>query len=129
MRPQLETIPAEELALAAIRTVMITMSPLFCDLVRELIARRADLDVVGELDTRDGLEEQLRAVAPDLIFIGLRRDEGDEIGLSIVRLLPNAKVIAFSSDMRNAFVHRMQPQRIALSDVSPQVLIETILEF
>lgn len=115
--------------MAAIRTVMITMAPIFRDLVTELMAGHVNLDVVWELDTRDGHEEQLRALAPDLILIGLRRDEGDETGLSLVQLFPNAKVIAFSSDGRHAFVHRMQPQRIALIDVSPQALIDTILGF
>jgi DNA-binding NarL/FixJ family response regulator len=105
------------------------MAPLFRDVVTELMARHANLDVVRELDTRDGLEEKLRTVAPDLILIGLRRNEGDEIGLSLLRILANAKVIAFSSDGRHAFVYRMQPQRIVLIDVSPHALIDTILGF
>ncbi len=113
--------------MAAIRTVMVTMSPIFRDLITELMAGHGNLDVIGELDTRDALDEQLRALAPDLILIGLRRDERDELGLSLVGLLPTAKVIAFSSDGRDAFVYHMQPQRTALRDVSPQMLIETIL--
>jgi DNA-binding NarL/FixJ family response regulator len=112
---------------AAIRTVMITMSPMLRDLVTELMAEHVNLDLVGELDSRDGLEEQLQALVPDLILIGLGRGEADEIGLSLVRILPNAKVIAFSSDVRHAFFHRMQPQRTVLLDVSPQMLIDTIL--
>ena len=107
---------------------MITMSPMLRDLVTELMAEHVNVDLVGELDTRDGLEEQLQALVPDLILIGLGGGEGDEIGLSLVRFLPNAKVIAFSSDVRHAFVHRMQPQRTVLLDVSPQMLIDTILE-
>jgi DNA-binding NarL/FixJ family response regulator len=114
---------------AAIRTVTVTMAPIFRDLLTELIAGHVNLEVVGELDTCDGLEEQLRALAPDLILIGLRRDEGDEVGPSLVQTFPNAKVIAFSSDGRHAFVHRMQPQRIALIDVSSQLLIDAILGF
>lgn len=113
--------------MAAIRTVMVTMSPIFRDLIAELMASHVDVEVVGELDTRDGLEQRLQALGPDLVLIGLRRDEGDEIGLSLVRLLPNAKVIAFSSDARHAFVHRMQPQRTALLDVSPRMLLDTIM--
>jgi DNA-binding NarL/FixJ family response regulator len=127
MSPQLETVPAEELAVAAIRTVMVTLSPIFRELIKELTAGHVNLDVVGEIDSRDRLEEQLQALAPDLVFIGLRRDESDEIGLSLVRVLPNAKVSAFSSDGRHVFVHRMQPQRIPLLDVSPQMLIDAIL--
>jgi chemotaxis response regulator CheB len=111
---------------AAIRTVMITMSPLFRELLRELIAGHADLDVVGALDTRDELREQLRPLAPDVIFIGLGPNEGDEIGPSLVRFLPNTKVIAFSSDMRRAFVHSVQ-QHTVLPDVSPRLLIDAVL--
>ena len=106
---------------------MITMSPMLRDLVTELMAEHVNLDLVGELDTRDGLEENLQALVPDLIVIGLGRGEGDEIGLSLVTFLPNAKVIAFSSDVRHAFFHRMQPQRTVLLDVSPQTLTDTIV--
>lgn len=113
--------------MAVTRTVTITMSPIFRDLITELMAGHRNLDVVGELDSRDGLEEQLRVFAPDLILIGLSKYESDEIGLSLVRLLPTAKVIAFSSDGRDAFVYHMQPQRTALRNVSPQVLIDTFL--
>ncbi len=113
--------------MAAIRTVMITMTPIFRDLITELVTRRRRLKVVAELDGRQGLEERLRPLAPDLILIGLTRNEGDEIGLSLVRLFPNAKVIAFSGDGRHAFVHQMQPQRSVLLDVSPQMLIDAIL--
>ena len=88
--------------MAAIRTVMITMPPIFRDLITQLMAGHRDLNVVAELDNREGLEERLRSFAPDLILVGLGRNEGDEIGLSLVRLLPAAKVIAFSSDGRHA---------------------------
>src|SRR5262249_30668507 len=81
----------------AIRTVMVTMSPMFRNLVTELMIRHRCLNVVAELDTREGLQERLRSLAPDLILIGLRRNEGDEIGLSLLHNRPNAKVIAFSS--------------------------------
>jgi hypothetical protein len=112
---------------AAIRTVTITMPRLFRDIIAELMARYGNLDVVEELGIRDGLEERLRALAPDLILIGFRKGEGDEIGLQLVRLLPNAKVIAFSSEGRHAFVYRMQLQRTVLLEVSPQMLIDTVL--
>jgi hypothetical protein len=112
----------------AIRTVMITTSPIFRDLVTELMVGHRTLDVVGEFDTSDGIEEQLQQLAPDLILIKLRRNEGDEIGLELARLLPSAKVIAFSNDARDAFVYRMPLQRTSLLDVSPKMLIDAIIE-
>jgi DNA-binding NarL/FixJ family response regulator len=127
MDPQLEVFPAKELVVAAIRTVMITMPRLFRDLIAELMARHKNLNVVGELNSRQGIEGLLRPLAPDLVFIGLGRNDEDAIGLSLVRLLPNAKVIAFSSETRHAFVYQMQPQRSVLLDLSPQALIDAIL--
>jgi hypothetical protein len=117
-----------ELPVAAIRTVTVTMAPIFRDLIVGLMAGRRDLDVVEELDTRDGLKEWLQAVAPELILIGLRKNEADEFVVPpLVRLLPNAKVIAFSSDGRHAFVHHMHQQRTELLDVSAETLIDSIL--
>jgi hypothetical protein len=129
MRAHLQTIFAQEFAVAAIRTVSVTMLPIFRDLVAELMAGHRNLNVVEVLDTRDGLEDRLRAIQPDLVLIGLGRNERDDIGLPLVRLLPNAKVIAFSRDGRHAFVHRMHPQRTALLDLSAQVLIDVIVGF
>lgn len=113
--------------MAVIRTVMITVPRIFRDLTMELMVGRGDLKVVAEFDAREGLEERLRLLAPELIFVGLGRNEGDEVGLSLVRLLPAAKIIAFSSDRRHAFVHRMTPQRTEFLDISAQMLIEAIL--
>jgi DNA-binding NarL/FixJ family response regulator len=111
----------------AIRTVTVTMAPIFRDLIVGLMAGYGNLDVIENLDTRDGLEEQLRALAPGLVLIGLGENEADEIALPLARLLPNSKVIAFSRDGRHAFVHRMYPRRSALLDVSPKMLIDAIL--
>ena len=45
--------------------VTITMSPIFRDLIAELMVGHGNLDVIADLDTRDALDEQLRALAPD----------------------------------------------------------------
>ena len=114
--------------MAAIRTVTVTMSPIVRDLIAGLMTVHRNIDVIQEFATRDGLEQQLASAAPDLILIGLSKNEPDEIGLSLATLHPNAKVIAFSGDGHHAFVHRMRPQRTVLLDVSPQMIIDTVLE-
>ena len=43
--------------------------------------------------------------------------------------LPNATVIAFSSDKRHAFVHQSHGQRKILLDLSPRQLIDAALGF
>ena len=111
-----------------IRTAMITMPPIFRDLVTELMVGHGTLDVVGEFDTRTGLKEQLQKLAPDLILLKLLRDEGNEIGRELARMRPGMKVIAFSSDAHDAFVYRMPLQHTVLLDVSPRTLIDAIIK-
>src|ERR1700733_12327822 len=109
-----------------IRTVMIAIPSLFRDLILELTEGRATLEVVGDFDTRFGLEEQLQELAPNLILIKLCGNEGDEVGLELVEALPSTKVIAFSSNAREAFVYRMPHQRCVLLGGSPRSLIDAI---
>lgn len=84
------------------------------------------LDVLARLDTRDFLDERLQTINPDLILVGLRPGEADEIGGPLLSLLPAARVIAFSSDARHAYVHEMRAHHVMLNDVSPPALIEAI---
>jgi DNA-binding NarL/FixJ family response regulator len=91
-----------------------------------MIARRGTIEVVGEFDTPDELADRLQRLAPDLVLITLRSDEGDDIGSELATLLPRARIVAFSSDARDAFLYRAPLQRTALLDISPQTLIDAI---
>jgi hypothetical protein len=102
------------------------MTPLLTDIIEQLLTEHVALDVVARFDVRDLLEERLQVFAPDLIFVGLRPGEADEIGRGLLSLAPAAKVIAFSNDARHGYVHEMRPHRAALIDISPQALIEAI---
>ncbi len=48
--------------MAAIRTVIATLSPMFRDLIKDLMARHVQLDFVGEFDSRDRLKQKVRAL-------------------------------------------------------------------
>jgi DNA-binding NarL/FixJ family response regulator len=112
----------------SIRMVAITMSPLFRDLVTGLIAAHCNLDQVAAIDDRTAIEQRLQALAPDLVLIGLGAGEDDQIGPVLAGSAPNATVIAFSSDNRQAFVHHLHRQRKILLDLSPRQLIDAALD-
>jgi DNA-binding NarL/FixJ family response regulator len=112
---------------ARIRTVIVTMPRLLGDIITALVTDHAALDVVAEFDNRADAENSLPDIAPDLILVGLRDDETDAIGLTLLALGPSAKVVAFSNDGRNGYLHEMRAQRVELTDISPQTLIDAIL--
>jgi DNA-binding NarL/FixJ family response regulator len=101
---------------------MVTIPPLFADIIRQALGGHVAIEIVAEIGRRNRLEERLRGLQPDLVLIGLRRGEADTVGLSILAALPRAKVIAFSSDARSAYVHEVRPHRIELQDFSMEAL-------
>lgn len=112
---------------ATIRTVLIGMSPMLRDIVKQSVSYYATLEIVDELMACDDAEDRLSSVAPELILIGLHPDDRDDIGQKLLMLVPTAKVIAFSSDISRAYLHQMRPYRVAILDISPEKLGKAIV--
>jgi hypothetical protein len=110
-----------------IRAVTVTMSRLLGDLILMLVADRVRVSLVARLGTRLDIERRLSALAPDLIFIGLRNGEVDDIAAEILRLVPEARVVALSSDGRDAFVHDRCIGRTAFLNATTRALVDTLL--
>jgi DNA-binding NarL/FixJ family response regulator len=101
---------------------MVTIQPLFADIIRQALAGHVAIEVVAQIRRRNRLEARLRALQPELVVVGLRRGENDAIGVTILAALPQAKVIVVSSDVRNACVYEVRPHRIQLRDFSMETL-------
>ena len=110
-----------------IRTAIVTVPAIISDVVATLLSARTTLKVVARFDDRAEIAARLSAVSPDLVLIGLRNGETDEIARTLLTDIPAAKVVAFSRDGRNAYVYEVRVHRKVLADVSPRVLINAIL--
>jgi DNA-binding NarL/FixJ family response regulator len=111
--------------MAAIRTVMIGMSPMFRDIVKRSIARYFTLEVILEMNAHEPLDG-LKNFAPELVLICLNPTFRDDIGEKILRALPSARVIVFSRDKRDGYLYETRPTRATLSDISPEKLVKAI---
>jgi chemotaxis response regulator CheB len=116
------------IAMAAIRAVLVTVSPLLGDIVTTLLANRARLDLVARWEDRKDIETELVAISPDLVLIGLQAGETNAIACSLLVLVPSATVITLSGDGKTAYVHAMRAHCVPLGDVSPAVLLDVILQ-
>ncbi|MFZ2006765.1 MAG: hypothetical protein WB697_11730 [Stellaceae bacterium] len=112
-----------------VRTLLVGISPIFGDIVRQAVARRVTLDIVDEVEScaiAIATQRQQR-VTPELILVSLHCEELDrDFGPALLKRFPSAKVIVFSSDKRHAYFYQMRPVRIALIDLSPDALIKVI---
>ena len=109
-----------------LRTVTVAITPLLGDIISQVVAERAPIDIVARLDSRDQLELRLPALAPDLVLVGLREGEGGAIALSLRSAVPRARVVALSHDGHHAYLPAPRLHGTRLIDLSPTALIETL---
>src|SRR3954469_22065217 len=108
-----------------LQTVAMTMSPLLVEIIQQSVNEHVDLNIVARFDNRNFIEH-LRAASPELVLVGLCPGETDEVGRRLLSVVPQARVILFSSDARHAYLHEMVPRRTALIEVSPPALIKAM---
>jgi DNA-binding NarL/FixJ family response regulator len=118
----------EETPVVGIRTALVSLSPLFSDIITKAVEPEIELDVVAQIHGRGSLEERLGLIDPELVLIGLHVGETDAITATVLAAAPAAKVIAFSADCRHAYLHEMRAYQATLIDVTPAALAEAILE-
>jgi len=111
---------------AGIRTVTVTAPALLTDLIDRLAAGRIELDIVAQLDGRHALGRRLQQLHPDLVIIGLRRNETDRLARALLMWLPVRKCIALSHDGRSIVGYELQVHRVTLSDRSPEDVVDFI---
>jgi chemotaxis response regulator CheB len=114
--------------LTELSVVFVTISPLLSDIITEVISQHVGLKIIAQFDERDTIFDRLPPLSTDLVVIGLRAGETDEIGALALKVVSAAKVIAISSDGRHAYLHQMRPHRALMFDFSPSELIAALLE-
>jgi len=110
------------------RLVIVTLPSLLRDIITALVDNVAAVTIVAQLDSRADAAAKLASISPDLILVGLRSGETDDVGREFAAQNPAAKVIAISSDGNNAYVHEMPEHRTVLRAVSPQALVAVLVE-
>lgn len=109
-----------------IRTVFLALSPIVRDIILRILPRSVDLEVVADFETQSPPKGILKDLDPDVIIIGLLAGEIDSSASLLLSVVPRAKVIALSSEGRNAFIHEMRPHRSVIKDISPHALVSAI---
>jgi DNA-binding NarL/FixJ family response regulator len=108
------------------RAIIVTLPTFLCDVITTLAEASLPLNIVANLDRRGDVAAALELWEPDLVVIGLRAGEADDVGRDILSRIPAARVIAISDGGRNAYVHEMCACRTVLLDVSAEALAAAI---
>jgi hypothetical protein len=99
------------------------------DIVEQLVVDDVALDIAARFDTRELIEDNLRAILPDLVLIGVRPGESRMIAQSVLTAVPDAKVIVFLSDSSSAYVSEEDASWTHLPDCSAAAITSIIRTF
>jgi DNA-binding NarL/FixJ family response regulator len=99
---------------------------MLCDIITDIVERQRDMYVVRVLETRDGLLAAAEASPADVVILGLFDSTLPHVCNELLAAHPKMKVLAVVGNGRRLFLHELQPQTVALGEVSPRGLIEAI---
>ncbi|HKH93408.1 MAG TPA: hypothetical protein VKA54_16505 [Gemmatimonadaceae bacterium] len=113
--------------MAPIRLVLATMPPLLGEIVRETLASQRDIEILAEVADSEQILSVVRRTGASVAVVGIA--PSDSTALLVHELLahqPWLHVVTLTSDARHAVVHSLQPRAAAISDISPQALLDAI---
>ena len=106
------------------RIVLIDMSPLLREIVREIIVREPDLEIVAEHDTVD-VGEAVERDEPDFVIVGADAASDGQVR-SLVGARAGLRALEVHSDGKESVLYELRPHRIALGEISSDTLLRAI---
>jgi len=95
------------------------------EIIREIVARQADMDVVGDFAAPLPLRDAVVSCDAEFVIAGAEFSGADDVG-PLLEEHPDVKVLAVEGDGREAFLWELRPKRVPLGEVSPQTLLHAI---
>jgi DNA-binding NarL/FixJ family response regulator len=100
------------------------MSPLLREIVRRIIAREPDLEIVGDHEAAD-LAETVERDEPDFVIVG-----ADGAAEQRIRTLVDSgsglRALQVHSDGKESVLYELRPHRVSLGEISSDTLLRAI---
>jgi hypothetical protein len=114
--------------MAALRALLVTISPLLGELLLAALLPHLSLDATATLETRESLAESLGAWSPDLVLIGLLGGESEMGAQAVLALLPTAKILAVTADGEPAWLLEAHRPPLPLAGLSANEMAQRVVE-
>jgi chemotaxis response regulator CheB len=117
---------AEEELIAQIKIVVADLSQLAADLLDRAITSQPDMVIVGRLRSLAGLEELARAVAPEVVIVGVSERRIPAECLALLADTDRLIVVALEAKLGVAHMYELSLDRDDLGAISPAELIDSV---
>jgi DNA-binding NarL/FixJ family response regulator len=101
-----------------IRVLVVGLSGILGEIIRDSLAHQFDMDIVDELPDAGELMSAARRSRCDAVIIKSAEGELPPAGLQLLGACPSVAILVLSADGRYADVHRGQRNRVRLEDPS-----------
>jgi DNA-binding NarL/FixJ family response regulator len=96
------------------------------DIVRTTLESQPDIEVVGETEGLERLQDAARRSYPDLVIVADPDNRLPDPCLHLMYDHARLRVLVITPDGRSASLHRLLPTRSVIRDISPQGLLDAI---
>jgi len=95
-------------------------------IVTDIVTSQSDMEVVGDLPDRSGLQATVGDAAVDVVVLGLLDTDLPSDCIALFSAHPSIRMLGVVGDGRRAFLYELRPQRFPLGEVSPNGLVDAI---
>ena len=92
-------------------------------LVREMIERQPDMEVVGEVLDPLNVISAAQETEADIVVIAINNGEAQELRRRLLVQCPNVAILALSLSGGTAFIEQLRPQRREMVDPSEATIL------
>lgn len=108
-----------------IRLLLGEMPNLLRDLLRDAVARAADIDLVADVEAADAVEHAIQRHTPDVVVVAPAPEDALR-ALGLLRVAPHVRVLSIVAGGENATIYELHPLRSPLVDVSMRTVLDAI---
>jgi hypothetical protein len=112
--------------LSNVRIVLVELTGIMRDIVRNTLRDRQELAVVGEIPSRAGLGEAVSRLDANFVIWRLEQLDVPDACPELFVEHPRIKVLALEDDGRQGFLWEIHPHKTAVGEMSPSLLLRTI---
>ena len=109
-----------------IRILLANRPQMMRELVREMINRQNDMEVVGEVLNPLDLLVAVREVEVDAVILALKNSRDVGLCSHLLSEYPNLTIVGLTSHGENAFIEQLCPRRVEIVDPSEKSILSAL---
>lgn len=109
-----------------IRVLLANRPQMMRELVREMINRQTDMEVVGEVLNAVDILVAVRETEAETVIMGLKDSQEEGLCSHLLTEYPNLTLVGLTSHGENAFIEQLCPRRIEIVDPSESSILDAL---